>query len=320
MAWDPTDREPAGSAPVGAHTESGGAFRAWSEPEPVALGTGEPRRRRRAGWLIGLGVVVCVLVAAIVVMGSSHNASASKLVLGAPERNAAAGPVHFTADVTLAKDGSPLTALQMTGDEDSRARTASITINAGPTTAEIRLIDGIEYFSSALAELPAGKSWVKIDPAAVGITPAAAAPNDPMAQLQLLGGLVGEPIRTGTDTIDGTAVTRYDVTLDFTTIFDKLSTAASALGESDSFIKGLKSLATLTDLHHVPGHVALDDQGRARAFNFALHIAGPKGTIDESIDMRFTDFGKSVTVELPPADQTVPFSDVPDVFKKLTGG
>jgi hypothetical protein len=311
VAWDPTDREPAGTSSAEARIESDAAFE---------LGTDEPRRRRRVGWLIGLGAVVCLLVVAIVVMSSSHNASATKLVLGAPDRNAAAGPLHFTADVSIAKDGSSLTTLKMNGDEDSRVRTASLTIDAGPATSEIRLIDGIEYFSSPLAHLPAGKSWVKIDPAAVGITPAAAAPNDPMAQLQLLGGLVGEPTRTGTDSIDGTAVTRYDVTLDFTTVFDKVSKGVSALGGSDSFIKGLKTLESVTDLRHVPGHVALDDQGRARAFSFALHIAGPKGTIDEGVDMRFTDFGKSVAIELPPTDQIVPFSDVPDLFKQMTGG
>ena len=284
------------------------------------LGTEEARPRRRLGWLIALVVVVCLVAGVIVVMGSSKKASATKLVLGAPARNAAAGPVHLTADITLTKDGSTLTALRMIGDEDARARTASLTMDAGPATAEIRLIDGIEYFSSALAELPPGKSWVRIDPAALGITPAAAAPNDPMAQLQLLGGLVGEPIRTGTDTIDGVEVTRYDVTLDFTTIFDKVSSAASALGGSDSFIKGLKSLDSVTDLHHVPGHVAIDDQGHARAFDFALHLTGPKGALDERVDMRFTDFGKAVSVALPPADQIVPFSEVPDVFKKMTGG
>ena len=51
-----------------------------------------------------------------------------------------------------------------------------------------------------------------------------------------------------------------------------------------------------------------------------VHIAGPKGTIDEGVDMRFTDFGKSVAIELPPADQIVPFSDVPDLFKQMSGG
>jgi hypothetical protein len=314
MAWDQTDGEPTApkEPPLGAES------RPW--PDLLAPTTAEPRRPRRAVWLVGLGAVVCLLAGVIAVMTSSHTASATKLVLGAPERNAAAGTVHFTADVVLKKDGNPLTAIQMNGDEDASVRVASITIGAGPMTAEIRLIDGIEYFSSSLATLPAGKSWVKIDPAAVGIAPAAASPSDPMAQLALLGGLVGEPMRAGTDTIDGVAVTRYDVTLDFTKIFDKISTAASALGGSDSFIKGLKALATLTDLHHVPGHVALDDQGRARAFSFGLHIEGPNGSIDESVDMRFTDFGKSVSVELPPADQVVPFSDVPDVFKNLTGG
>ena len=285
----------------------------------VELGVDPPRRRNRGVWLLGGAIVVCLVVAAVAVLGSSNKASATKLVLGAPQKNADAGPNHFTADITVSKDGTAFT-LRMSGDEDARARTASIAIEAGPASSEIRLIDGIEYFSSALATLPEGKSWVKIDPAAVGITPAAAAPNDPMAQLQLLGGLVGEPTRTGTDTIDGEAVTRYDVTLDFTTIFDKVSEGASALGGSDSFIKGLKSLESLTDLRHVPGHVALDDQGRARAFSFSLSIKGPKGTVDETAEMRFTDFGKAVSVELPPSDQVVEFSEVPDVFKNMTGG
>jgi len=292
----------------------------WSSP--FELTEAEPPRRRRIGWILGGGAIACALVGAvIVVLGPfRHSPSATTLILGAPSRNAAAGTAHFTADVILKQGGHQQTVMKMHGDQDPTAKTARITLDAASSTSEIRMIDGIEYFSSPLAKLPDGKTWVKIDPAAVGITPAAATPNDPMAQLALLGGLVGAPTVVGTDTIDGTDVTRYDVTLDLTKMVDSLTQGATALGSSNSLLEGLKALSAYTDLQHVPGHVALDDQGRARTFSFDLHIDSPKGSLDETLDMSFTDFGNAVSVATPPDDQVVPFSEVPDVFKKMTGG
>jgi hypothetical protein len=296
----------------------------WSSPAatPFELTPAEPPHRRRLGWIVGASAIVCALVATLVVVlgSSSDSPSATTRILAAASRNEAAGPAHFTAVVILRQGGQQQTAMKMHGDQDPAAKTARITLDAAGSTSEIRMIDGIEYFSSPLAKLPDGKKWVKIDPAAVGITPAAAAPNDPMAQLALLGGLVGTPTVVGSDTIDGDNVTRYDVTLDFTKVVDELTKGATALGSSDSFLNGLKSLGAYTDLQHIPGHVALDDQGRARAFSLELHLDGPKGSLDETLEMSFSDFGTAVSVETPPEDQVVPFSDVPDVFKNMTGG
>jgi hypothetical protein len=297
-----------------------------SWPAPLELGepaSEAPRRGRRRTIVFAVAaVVVCALVAAAVLLRPQSTESAAKRVMSAADRNAAAGTSHIEATVTLsASDGSgSIPVVEMTADKDPSTGTAHLVIGTGATQSEIRQIDGVVYFKSALADLPDGKSWVRIDPSDVG-TAGAQPPTgtDTSQQLALLGGLVGTPTRTGTDTIDGANVTRYDVILDFSKPLDAMAKAAGALGD-DTFVKQMQSLDPLTDLHNVPAHVALDDQGRAREFVFTLHINSPQGAVDEETDLKISALGEPVTVDAPPDDQVVPFSQVPDVFKKMTGG
>lgn len=175
-----------------------------------------------------------------------------------------------------------------------------------------------QYFRSDVLSLPDGKQWVQIDPQAVGIeTPGAGSPSDPTSELELLGGLKGDPNVVGHEELDGVSVTHYSVTLDFAAVLDEVAEGSKALG-SDALVKGLQLLENSVDLSHVPAEVWLDEGGLVRQFKFSLHLPVNGSTIDEVATMKFFDFGTPVAVEAPPDDQVVPFTEVPDVFRNLT--
>jgi hypothetical protein len=291
--------------------------------EPFTLtplpATPPERDRRPRGLLIAAVVLLLLGIGAAIAKHSSTSKTSSSVILAASSKTKAAGSSKFTADIQINSGGQSLS-FTMDGVVDSIKKLASITINTAGTQTEIRTIDGIEYFHSELATLPDGKQWVQIDPKALGINTAAAdaaGSSDPMSELELLGGLKGDPTVVGHEQLDGVPVTHYSMTIDFTAILDKLAQGSKALG-SDTLLKGLDQLRKITDLSHIPAEAWLDDNGLVREFKFSMHISVSGNTVDEVATMRFSDFGTPVTVEAPPADQVVSFNDVPDVFKQLT--
>jgi hypothetical protein len=266
--------------------------------------------------LIALVLVAGVAAAALEPSGSSKGSSA--VILAASSKTKAAGSARFAATINVTANGVPGPVITLEGVTDPANKRTMITIRAAGSTSEVRLVDGLEYFHSDLAQLPDGKQWVQIDPNALGLpTSGAQAQSDPIDQLELLGGLKGDPTVVGHEQLDGVSVTHYSLSLDFGAILDKLAQGGTALG-SDAFAKGLAQIRSLADLSHVPAEIWVDDEGRARQFTFSLHLAAKGNTVDEIATEKFTDFGVTADVGAPPADQVVPFSEVPDVFKNLT--
>ena len=281
--------------------------------QPVRGGSG---RQIALSAFIVVVLLSGIAAAALKQPGSSKGTTA--VILAASSKTRAAGSAKFTATIELTANGTRGATITLEGVTDPVNKRTVITLNAAGSTAEIRLIDGQEYFHADLAQLPDGKQWVQIDPNALGLPSSGAqAQSDPMDQLELLGGVKGDPTVVGQEQLDGVPVTHYSFAIDFGVIFDKIAKGSKALG-SDALVKGLEQIRATTDMSHVPGEVWLDDQGRARQFTFKLHLTGNGNTVDEIATEKFSDFGIAVSVDLPPADQIVPFSEVPDVFKNLT--
>lgn len=295
---------------------------ATSAPELFLLDLpvpGPARRVRQARTALGFVIAAVLLtgVGAVVAKQpqSSTSPSARALVLGAHERSAAGGSAHMTADVKINIDGQSLSGMSAEGDTDPRTEQATMTMTIGGLSLEIRSLGGIVYMRSDAFTLPKGKSWVKVDPAALGDLEAPVQPpTNPTNDLEMLGALSGDPVVIGHESVDGVPVTHYGVTLDLGDLFARTAEGSAALG-SDDIVNTLKSLDGKVDLHHVDGEVWLDDSGRAREFLVHLKLSIEGSTLDEVIDMHFSDFGAPVTVEAPAAAEVVPFSAVPNLFK-----
>jgi hypothetical protein len=83
-----------------------------------------------------------------------------------------------------------------------------------------------------------------------------------------------------------------------------------------SFGSELKALSSIVDLSKIPGEAWIDSDGRVRKFAITIPIpqAGQGGKVIE--ELRFSHFDGPVVVPAPPASETVPFSQVKNVFGK----
>lgn len=172
----------------------------------------------------------------------------------------------------------------------------------GRGAIEMRFVDGALYMDLGVIAraaggsgvLPAGKSWMKLDLAALL---GKAGSGDPLGQLDptsTLDALRGMSNVTdlGHETIDGADTTHYRGDCDLQKALDA---APSEL--RDSLRSKLRQLGTGS----VPVDVWLDAQGRLRRESVSLHTA----KADVKVRIGFSDFGAPVDVKAPPADEVL---------------
>jgi hypothetical protein len=72
------------------------------------------------------------------------------------------------------------------------------------------------------------------------------------------------------------------------------------------------------DDHHLPGAVWLDAAGRVRRFRYTF--AGLSEGVDSVTEIEYSDFGEPVSIDVPPAEQTVPYASVVGQLRAAAAG
>jgi hypothetical protein len=257
---------------------------------------------RILGALAGAVAVVAVVAALL----APSNGTVLDPVAEAANATTAAGTAEFglAGHVTAAGRTIPING---SGAIDMRSQRMRMSMSfpipgVGPMQTDA-LFDGSTLYMhlpEALAQrIPLGKSWMKIDVAALaksnGIAPGqltAPTQGNPADFLKALKA-VGSSRKLGTENIGGVATTHYRATIDPKKALDQIPDKQSA--------DALKQVLGSSGLGSIPIDAWVDRAGRVRRESMKFDAAGT------SMDMTvsFTRFGVPVDITPPPADQVL---------------
>jgi hypothetical protein len=246
-----------------------------------------------------LASLVVVVAAAV---GASGCGGALQLdpVARAANVTAKEPTMHMTLTATVTTQGHAVE-LSGSGDFDNAAHVGALSIrfSAGETTGSMNEVikDTTIYLSSSLFanQLPAGKSWVRLDlekaGKTLGIDVANALSQTPSSAFEQLKGQ-GDVQKVGQETIDGVRTTRYLAYVDESKVPQKLK-----------------------DLHptYEPSEIWVDRAGRLRRLETALSVdAAPASAAraETRTRMDFSRFGAPVNIGVPSDDQSVDLTDL----------
>lgn len=183
---------------------------------------------------------------------------------------------------------------------------------------DVRLDGTVIYMRFALmeAELPKGKSWVKVDLATMPDAGAAfeqmrafSDSSDPRQLLPYLRSLSDGVEVVGTEEVRGAATTHYRAQLDVAKALAQAAKQAGA-GTQQGIFDQLQGMA---GLETIPVDVWVDADNLLRRFELSFSAApeGATGDLKASLTMEMFDYGESIDVETPPASETVDARDIP---------
>jgi hypothetical protein len=169
-------------------------------------------------------------------------------------------------------------------------------------------------FPAMSSELPAGKSWVRMD-----LGEAARAQgfdfsqlqdltgNDPRKTLEFLRAASGGIETVGTEELRGVTTTHYRATVNLAD-YEKLVPPS----EREELRSMMGEVIEQTGLDEIPVDVWLDAHGLVRQLemSFSATQPGTTETVDAAMTFELYDYGKLVDIELPPAGQVVDAADV----------
>ncbi|SCF30916.1 hypothetical protein GA0070612_6243 [Micromonospora chokoriensis] len=228
------------------------------------------------------------------------------------------GSLQKTADATTKSDS---VTVSMTGTAGGEKVEMKGVIDLGdPVKAEmttkdpkgastvVRMIGGVVY-----VEIPAedradmnGKRWMKMDLSEAGKQAGMNVGKqfediDPTKQVKTLLATEGTKV-VGQETVNGAATVHYTVTVPVATHLEQIDAKLRAGVEQQMTKMGVKEI--ITDLW-------VDEQYQPRR---AAMKMGPLG----DLVMDYTDYGKAVTVEEPPAAETLDFAEMLKGLQGLT--
>jgi hypothetical protein len=174
------------------------------------------------------------------------------------------------------------------------------------------IVDGdIIYMRGFDDELPAGKTWMKIDTSKVAGAPQLGLSrlNQPAVELQYLRA-ASESVETkGLEKVRGVETTRYH------TVIDLSKLAAEAADEAPPRLRKqirqeAKKLLAETEIDELPTDVWIDADGllRKMAVDFSFAAEGDTARMHSTVE--FFDFGVPVQVSRPPASETFDLRDL----------
>jgi hypothetical protein len=177
---------------------------------------------------------------------------------------------------------------------------------AGDVQMEIRVVDGVSYlgFEDAPDEIREafeartnGRSWIRIDPAALGLPSGGSGfgDNSPGSTVGALRG-VEDVVRLGTETVDGEPTTHYRGHID----------VASAMGQLPEHLRSGLDTAGGLFARDWPVEVWVDADGRVA--KLTMRVETQLMTIEQQFE--FTDFGVEVELTAPPVYDVADFSQV----------
>jgi hypothetical protein len=251
-----------------------------------------------------LALAACGSSSPRAISGGPHKFDPVAYVKQSAQKTAALPSEHMT--MTGRMDVGPMQmGVSGSGDYSNTTHQGSFTVNASVMGQNIKMTEVLDgttiYMSSPLMtqDLPAGKTWVKIDLAAAakangGVDISSLMSRSPTQALQQLEA-AGTVKKIGTETIDGTATTHYWVEhLDVT----KLPQGAK--------------LAALGQITYGPIDVWIgnaDSYVYRETMSFAVKASGQRTALTMRSD--FSKFGEKVDVTVPPADETTDASNLP---------
>jgi hypothetical protein len=164
-------------------------------------------------------------------------------------------------------------------------------------------------FPAISSELPAGKSWVRMD---VGAEARAQGfdlsqfqqftGEDRSKMLDILRAASGDVETVGSEELHGVATTHYRATVDLAE-YEKFL-PESQRDEAGSMVDEMLEQLGSTEL---PVDVWLDEQGLVRQLemSFSAPQPGTSESVEATVMFELWDYGEDVEVELPPADDVV---------------
>ena len=325
---DPNDSELSIPAPP---VDAPSSFPAPPPVVEIDEGDATPARSRRRGWWAGLAAVVVLAVAGATVALAAGGSDSRPTVVSAGVLTRAAAETQDAKSARLAIE----MAIEADGHSiDFSGDGVMTTVNGHPElslhiamdpigTIDERLIGQVLYMriqTTDSSAAVAGGKWLKVDLAEI----AAAKPEmraaleqlkgnaggaDPTSALASLKAISDDITEVGREQVKAGMATRYNGTLDGAKIADQ---ARKTLGSDVP--SSFDSIVAL--LGKVPVSLWVDDDGRLVKMQMRFDLgamSGGKAKGSMRMAFEYYDFGASVSVEAPPADQTV------DGFDFLTG-
>ncbi|NEA49826.1 hypothetical protein [Streptomyces sp. SID10815] len=240
--------------------------------------------------------------------GSSATPKA-RAVQDAYRKTVAADSARMTVTSEAVTEGQKVTA-HGNGVVDLKDGASTMTVTSQGNRIEQRVVDGILYqkpSGSQRAELPGGKSWMRIDlkrlarSGSAGRTDASD-PAEPIGYVKSVRS--GDVTRIGEETVDGAATTHY-----------RVNVPVSALAKGDT--AQAQELSRQLGSTKLPVDLWLDDQGRMRQERvrmsmkpLAQRTPGKENTrVTSTTVLKFSDFGTDVEVTPPAAADTADMTD-----------
>jgi LppX_LprAFG lipoprotein len=247
-------------------------------------------------------------------VSKTTNADSAKFHMQLTETVGPVGPLTITADgvsdntthsARMTMDMASVAQLVGGGAGDPKDWTGEVIVDGTNAKAVVEYMH-LPAFSKLI---PGAKQWLKIDVNALtknqGIDFSqflqTAGGQDPTKALQMLQS-VGDVKEVGKEQVDGVDTTKYSGTLDPQKLAQKL--------DAGTFGQVFKRMGTKA----IPVSVWIDGDGYVRKLEESMSAQMPgAGTMDLKIAAQMSDFGTTVDVTPPPADQT---TDLADLMKK----
>jgi len=264
----------------------------------------------------GLGILlVLVLALAAAACGSGSEPTANQqapkdaIVLAASKTNEAG---TYKADITGNVDVAGQS-MDMSGrgafDAANKKGLMSYTMNVAGQAIDVEMVFAFPviymHFPTEMGPLPGGKTWVKMDLEKMGQQAGVdvgqlmeAGQSDPSQGLDFLRG-VSDVQAVGDEDVRGVPTTHYTGVVDL-----------QSLGEKSPELKAqIDQLVQQSGIGRIPVEVWVDDNGFVRRMKQSFE---GNGTLQRNMTMTMElyDFGTDVSVEEPPADDVIDFSDL----------
>jgi hypothetical protein len=180
---------------------------------------------------------------------------------------------------------------------------------------ELRLDGDVAYMRMPLLadKLPGGKEWVRLDLKKAASVQGLdleqfqgfAQGSDPRQMLDFLRAVSSEVTRMGTEEVRGVETTHYFAVVD---LKKALADLARTSGQETLF----SQFGGFADsLQNLPIDVWVDADNLVRRMNMDLSFAVPgQGAAKASVAMELFDYGRPVSVDVPPASDTVDVSSL----------
>ncbi|MEU6406564.1 hypothetical protein [Streptomyces sp. NPDC046985] len=235
-------------------------------------------------------------------------ASTTQAVQDAYRKTVDANSARMTVTTEALTEGNRIQA-SGSGVIDLHDGASQMTLTSQGNAIEQRVVDGILYekpsAGSGRSGLLDGKSWMKIDLGRLARSGGGSRASDPAETLQYVKEVLARNAsRVGQETVDGTAVTHYRVSVPVTAL-------AGGHGGSAEELKRQLGVSSL------PVDLWLDGDGRLRQERVRLVLHPLRQRTPQKQDtevtsttlLKLSDFGAAVNVTPPSAADTVDITD-----------